>query len=152
MTTAAQVIALAESQVGIKESPAGSNNVKYGAWSGYNYQPWCASFVSWVFAHAGAPLPNVGIPHGFVYTPSAVNWAKAHGVWSESGHYAPGDIVLYCWNGTGLAEHTGIVVHDNGSQILTIEGNTGPSNLSNGGEAVSYTHLRAHETDSYLVC
>ena len=37
------------SQLGIKESPPESNNVKYGSWYGQNYQPWCAMFVTWCF-------------------------------------------------------------------------------------------------------
>src|SRR4030095_2697910 len=37
------------SQLGTKESPAESNNVKYGSWYGQNYQPWCAMFVTWCF-------------------------------------------------------------------------------------------------------
>lgn len=46
-------LALAEAQVGTKESPANSNKVKYNTWfygsavSGSAY-PWCAVFVCWV--------------------------------------------------------------------------------------------------------
>lgn len=52
--TAAQLLAIAESQIGTKESPANSNNVKYNTWfyghavSGSAY-PWCAVFVCWCF-------------------------------------------------------------------------------------------------------
>lgn len=47
-------LARAQAEVGVKESPAGSNKVKYNTWyygkavSGSAY-PWCAVFVSWVF-------------------------------------------------------------------------------------------------------
>ena len=53
--TAAKLLEIAASQVGIKEVPTGSNNVKYNTWfygrsvSGSDY-PWCAAFVSWCFA------------------------------------------------------------------------------------------------------
>ena len=54
--TADMIIEKAKSQLGTKESPAGSNKVKYNTWyygkevSGSAY-PWCMAFVSWVFAH-----------------------------------------------------------------------------------------------------
>ncbi len=53
--TAARLLEIAQSQVGVKESPAGSNNVKYNTWyyghavSGDAY-PWCCVFVEWCFA------------------------------------------------------------------------------------------------------
>lgn len=53
--TAARLIQIAAGQVGVKESPAGSNKVKYNTWfygqavSGSAY-PWCAVFVCWCFA------------------------------------------------------------------------------------------------------
>lgn len=54
--TAEMVIATALTEVGTKESPAGSNKQKYGAWIGANGVPWCAAFVCWCFAHTyGVP-------------------------------------------------------------------------------------------------
>lgn len=53
--TAAQLVRIAESQVGVKETPSGSNHVKYNTWyygrevSGSAY-PWCCVFVEWCFA------------------------------------------------------------------------------------------------------
>lgn len=53
--TAARVLQIAESQLGIKETPSGSNRVKFNTWyygrevSGDAY-PWCCVFVEWVFA------------------------------------------------------------------------------------------------------
>ena len=54
--TADMVIATARAEVGIKESPKNSNNVKYNTWfyghsvKGSAY-PWCMAFVCWLFAH-----------------------------------------------------------------------------------------------------
>ena len=59
MTTASQVLKVCQSQVGIKESPAGSNNVKYNTWfyghkvSGGDFA-WCSTFLDWCFWKAGA--------------------------------------------------------------------------------------------------
>lgn len=53
--TAARLVQIAAGQVGVKEYPANSNNVKYNTWyygkvvSGSAY-PWCAVFVCWCFA------------------------------------------------------------------------------------------------------
>lgn len=54
MTTASQVISTARSQIGVVESPFGSNRQKYGAWYGWNGVPWCDQFISWCFAQRGA--------------------------------------------------------------------------------------------------
>lgn len=48
------ILARARGEIGVQESPANSNNVKYNTWmygeevSGSNYA-WCANFVCWVF-------------------------------------------------------------------------------------------------------
>lgn len=51
--TPSMVILTAMLQLGIKESPSGSNKVKYNEWFyGKNIgEPWCCTFVCWVFAH-----------------------------------------------------------------------------------------------------
>lgn len=57
--TAEMVVQTALSQVGVKEKPKNSNNVKYNTWfygrevSGPEY-PWCMVCVCWCFAHVGA--------------------------------------------------------------------------------------------------
>lgn len=88
---------------------------------------WCAVFVSWCFAQARTPLPKMNetaVTSGYAWCPDAETWAKTNGRWESTGQ--PGDIVLYCWDGSGTAEHTGIVesVNADGS-IVAVEGNTG---------------------------
>lgn len=63
--TAQMIIGTAYSQLGIKEKPRNSNNVKYNTWfyghavRGNDYA-WCMTFVEWLFAHALTPIakPN----------------------------------------------------------------------------------------------
>ena len=60
MATAEKILEIARSQIGAKESPAKSDNVKYNtAYYGREVSdgkhPWCAVFVWWVFREAGAP-------------------------------------------------------------------------------------------------
>ncbi|MDQ0272064.1 peptidoglycan-binding protein [Cytobacillus purgationiresistens] len=45
------MIQTAASQIGTLEG--NNNDTKYGKWIGMNYQPWCASFVSWCAAQSG---------------------------------------------------------------------------------------------------
>lgn len=58
--TADMVVATALAEVGIKESPKNSNNVKYNTWfyghavHGDDYA-WCMAFVCWCFAHVKEP-------------------------------------------------------------------------------------------------
>ena len=67
--TAQMLIDTAKSQLGTKEKPSGSNNVKYNTWyyghavKGSAY-PWCMTFVCWLFAHVGAATPTVTKPTG----------------------------------------------------------------------------------------
>ncbi len=64
---AAQLIKIAESQIGVKESPSGSNNVKYNTWyyghavSGDAW-PWCCAFVSWCFAALAGEIEGITAP------------------------------------------------------------------------------------------
>lgn len=143
MTTAQNIIDVARSQIGYVETP--SNITRYWAElePGLQGNPWCAAFVSWVFKHAGMPLPAMGKTYGYVYVPNAVNYAKAHGLWDASGHYAPGDVVCY-----GNGAHTGIIATDDGTTMAVYEGNTSPDNgagsQTNGGGV--YLRHRPHGT------
>lgn len=63
--TAREALSIAASQVGVKESPSGSNNVKYNTWyyghavSGADY-PWCMVFMAWVFAALAGEIETGG--------------------------------------------------------------------------------------------
>lgn len=129
MATAKEFIAKAASQIGVKESPANSNNVKYGIWYGMNYQPWCDMFVSWCGYEVGAQ-DQVG---KFAYCPYHVDWFKKQGRWkSRDANPQPGWVIFFA-NSSGVACHVGIVEAINGSTIVTIEGNTSTSSNDNGG-------------------
>lgn len=130
MATAEQIVAKAASQIGTKEYPSGSNQVKYAEWYGMNGEPWCAMFVSWVFAMCDA-LNAIG--GKFAYCPYGVNTAKSNGQWLDREEKPqPGDIIFFS-NGT-RACHVGIVEKRNGTtSVTTIEGNTSTTSNDNGG-------------------
>ena len=135
MTQAADFVAKANSQLGVKESPANSNKTIYGKFTGHDGQPWCGSFVMWCASEIGfKAMPNC------VYTPAGATAFQGQGKWAnhETATPQPGDIVFFNFDGKGI-EHVGIVVKDNGDgTVTTIEGNTTPDGKTgseaNGGE------------------
>lgn len=142
MATAKRILDVARSQLGVKESPANSNNVKYNtAYYGRAVHdtadvkyPWCMVFQWWVFREAGAPE----LFYGGRKTASCgtlMDYAAAHGQLVKSG-YRPGDLVFMRFSQKRTRpEHVGLVkeVRSNGD-IITIEGNTGLGNDANGGQ------------------
>jgi hypothetical protein len=130
-----KIIETAIAEIGTKENPPNSNLTKYGEWFGLNGQAWCGQFVSWVFFHAGFPLPSIDFTKGYAGCPYAVTnvnkWGKIVTI-PQSG-----DVVFYDWQGDGKWDHTGIFVKDLGKGYFqAIEGNTALTNQSDGGEVM----------------
>jgi hypothetical protein len=116
--SSSQIVKVAESQIGQGENPPGSDCTIYGP-----CEEWCALFASWVWKHAGVPLPGSTAVYG--YSGSLYTWAKEHGgrALAATATPAPGDAVFYGSGPTDSA-HVGIVqrVYPDG-RITTIEGN-----------------------------
>ena len=133
MATAEKILEIARSQIGTKESPAKSDNVKYNtayygrAVSGGGY-PWCAVFVWWVFREAGASDLYYG-GDKTAYCPTLMFFHKKQKV----TNYRPGDIVFFNFSGRSSAGHVGICESWDGTYITTIDGNTGSASEDNGG-------------------
>jgi hypothetical protein len=132
VTTFADLKRVTDSVNGVEErgGPSGHDGNIIFVWDelqpDFNGQPYCAGGVSWTWKHAGHPFPAIDHPWGFSYCPDAVNWFKNNHLWDASGHYEPGDTLFFQWNLDGVADHTGIVIADNGSMIHTFEFNTSP--------------------------
>jgi len=94
-------------------------------------EAWCGDFVTDIYKRAQIPLPSMqpGCRTGFAYCPDAVNYGQAHGATYWSWQAEPGDIVLFDWNGDGVADHTEIATVYQGGALFTIGGNSGPSNV-----------------------
>jgi hypothetical protein len=118
-----RTLAAATGELGVQEEPPGSNDglriAQYRAASGAEETPgrWCAYFVSWAAAQAGAPLGDHG--QGFASVSQIEEWAGRTGRLVSAGEPPrPGDIVLYG------AEHVGIVESVGpGDRLTTVEGN-----------------------------
>jgi hypothetical protein len=116
-----RALAIAKSQLGVTEQPPGSNDgpqismYRSAVAGSYAGAPWCAYFVSWAAAKAGAPLGSEG--QGLGSVAELTDWAKSTGRFTETPQ--PGDLILF---GT---EHVGIVesVNPDGT-LTTVEGNT----------------------------
>lgn len=133
MATENDVISAAVRELGTKESPAGSNKVKYNTWyygkpvSGSAY-PWCMVFCQWVFAQAGASLPARTASCG-----ELMRSALQKRCWVTK-NFRPGDVVIYDFPGGGETDHCGIVERVTASGVVAIEGNTSETgSQSNGG-------------------
>ena len=132
--TRAAVLQIAEWQLGVVEMPTNSNKVKYNTAyygrevSGGAYA-WYMAFVWWVFREAGFSLYKTASCTTFVnryktFAPSQI----------VTSGYKPGDIVFFDFSRKRKkTEHVGIVVGVVGGTVLTIEGNTGTGNDTNGG-------------------
>ncbi len=120
---------LARKELGYRESPAGSNKTKYGAWYGLDGQPWCMMFVQWLFYQAGA---SSLLPVKTASCGALMRAAQEAGLW-VTGTYRPGDVVIYDFPGGGVTDHCGIVESAAADTVTAIEGNTAVGNDSNGG-------------------
>ena len=130
-----KIIEIATAEIGTKEDPPDSNKTKYGKWFGYDGVRWCATFVSWVYFHAGFPLGKIGYSKGFAGCQTAIEHFRKTGEITTTPQ--PGDIVLFDWQGDKRFDHTGIFVNQiNSKYFESIEGNTSFSNQSNGGEVM----------------
>ena len=132
MATVSELLEIARRQIGVKESPPSSNNVRYNTWyygrevSGAAY-PWCMVFVQWVFDQAKVKLPIRTASCG-----ALMRAAQSAGCW-VTGDYRPGDVVIYDFPGGAKTDHCGIVESVDGSYISAIEGNTSSTNNADGG-------------------
>ncbi|MEU0398343.1 CHAP domain-containing protein [Streptomyces sp. NPDC006208] len=125
-------IRLARSQTGYREGRSANgrwnNNQKYSvqlpdfSWS--NWQPWCATFVQWVFWQTG-----VTVPVGARSASCGVSCAAYKKAGRFTAYPVVGAQVFYGANGSN---HTGIVVRFDDTYVYTVEGNTNSSGSAEG--------------------
>jgi hypothetical protein len=124
-TPGARALAAAQSEIGAAEYPPGSNDgpriptyrsAVAGSMAG---APWCAYFVSWAAAQAGAPIGDGGSGLGSVA--QIRDWASRAGrLLPGTTTPQPGDLVLFGDRHVGLVESA----NPDGS-LTTVEGNEG---------------------------
>lgn len=146
MSQVSDVLSVAFAEVGYQaerapgERPSGhqkySGQVPGLEWS--NYQPWCATWVSWVAMKAGV----AGLFPRTASVLTAMEWFKRQGRWSEFP--AIGSQVIY---GTSGSTHTGLCYAYDRDWIYCVEGNTSLTNDANGNKVMKRQRLRR---DSYV--
>jgi len=126
-------------QLGVKESPAGSNQCPYTEWYGM-VGPWCAMFVTYCYDASGGPgSPTFDRNQSrYSYVPYVVSdsYNGRFGL-SQTNSPKPGDLVCYDWQWNGEYDHIGFFEKwTSGHAFTALEGNTAVGNDSNGGEVM----------------
>lgn len=138
-----KMVAIAKSQVGTSESPAGTNRVKFSVWYGM-IGPWCAMFDTWCGVQAGLTAFKRGARWAYVPYMDDDADHNRNGVFSISFDAAREGDVANMHFGSGISKHTGIVAARRGSYLVLVEGNTSSNSLGsqdNGGTvAVKVRH------------
>ena len=129
MATVEDVLRIAEAEVGYSRWDDPEEGTKYGRWYaqitgspyfGLSGVPYCAMWVSWVFAQANVQC------EGF---PRAVAIDRREGFKRavEPVDAVRGDAIGFDWDSDATGDHVGIVQHKTGDYVTirTVEGNTG---------------------------
>ncbi len=125
--TREQTVALARSQIGVKEFPAGSNRVLYSLWYGL-VGPWCAMFQSWLYWKAGIGW------YRYASTAASVAAARRAGRLVPVAQALPGDNMVHLYS--SKLGHTGMATVSGGRS--TVEGNTNGGGSRSGGEVMEH--------------
>lgn len=143
MAKASDLIKKAVGEIGVKENPSGSNNVKYNteyygrAVQGSSY-PWCCAFIWWLFKKCNASkLFYDG--KKTAYCPAVESWGRSKKLTVERSKGKPGDIILFDFYGKGESVHIGIIEKVVGNKYQCIEGNTSTTSDDNGGAVMRRT-------------
>ena len=123
-TNGANALAAAQSQVGAERAAARARTTARSSRSTAPQsrapragQPWCATFVSWAAAQAGAPVGDNG--SGSASVAGIADWASRTGrLMPASSTPSPGDLILFGDRHIGIVES----VNADGS-LTTVEGN-----------------------------
>lgn len=143
MSTPAQALEVAGSQVGVAERPRGSNRTPYGDWFGFNGVAWCSIFVAWVLARIGLdPRPAID---GYASCASALAGWRRLGRTVAKDQAQPGDVLFFKIGRRGNnPNHTGLArsapYRQRGRWVIdTIEGNTNAGGSRTGGQVLRKT-------------
>jgi hypothetical protein len=142
-----KALASALSFIGVAENPLGSNKVMFSDWYGIT-GAWCAMFQTYNYVAAGSKAFQRG--NRWAYCPFVVDDARAgrNGLKLVSpANVAPGDLVLFDWNGDGVADHIGMFetwTDKKKKSFTAIEGNAGPGEVERGTHDMKNVLIFAH--------
>lgn len=132
-----KVIEIARGELGVHESPAGSNRVKYNTAyygrevSGQDF-PWCVTLQWWIFQEAGERMAFFG-GGKTASCRTLLRWYREQGLTADKQAIQVGDILIQNFSGKKRdgeldTEHCGLVVEKGplAGTWYCIEGNTSP--------------------------
>ena len=94
------------------------NDRYYGEHVSGDRFPWCCAFIWCIFDECGASdLFYDG--KRTAYCPTVHQWGKEKGLIVPTSEGQYGDIVLFDWNGDGVADHIGLIISRNGNGTAT---------------------------------
>lgn len=131
--TAEDVVRFALTQIGYKESPAGSNQTKYGKAYGMDGVPWCAEFTWFCLDKFGVPIIKSA------YTPTIAQWFADQKIgFTDDAKIVRGDLVFFDFpDSVSRIQHIGFATAAlKDGLVPTVEGNTSSGNAGsqdNGG-------------------
>lgn len=145
MTIGERALQIAQAELGTREIPAGSNNVRYNTWF-YRQEvydglwgmtfPWCMAFVQWCYDSAGQTLP-----YRTASCSSLLAWYQQHDPAAIVHEPRAGDIAILDFG--ARISHTGIVESAGKTTVTLIEGNTSLTSDDNGGAVMRRTRRRS---------
>jgi hypothetical protein len=135
-TPGMKALDVAITQLGYRESEPPydfRNGTKYGAWFGWNGVAWCAIFDSWCFWQSGYKLRGQ-TSKGYASVPLILSDAQR----SRNGlrivrSPMPGDLAIHSVHGDRAAHVSFFYKPIDGASFRDLGGNTGPTNIANGG-------------------
>jgi len=150
MATALDIVTTAQGQTGFYGGSTDKN--PYSEWYGIGDVPWCACFVSWVFAQNNlSNLVAAQTSKGFAYCPAGLTWFQAKGAVIGKYEARPGDLVFYSFEGTGSADHVEIVVAASRDGITTVGGNTSPEHITQASQSAGHGVYLRHRSYLYVL-
>ncbi|MBB6498481.1 C40 family peptidase [Pedobacter cryoconitis] len=110
------LVQIAEKEIGVREESGNNDGLRVESYlSSVNLkrgQPWCAGFVSWVYAQAGYTRPRSG------WTPDLFPSSRL------ARSALPGNLLGIYFPELKRMAHVGLIVKQQGDWIISIEGNT----------------------------
>ena len=120
-----KIIDLALSELG------NAGGEKFWSWYGFSARvEWCNVFVTYCMYNTSDNLYNGQYPSktecNDAYCPATSSHFKSIGQWGDRNYdkLVAGDIIYFCWDGSGEAQHIGFVKAVDNEWVYTVEGNS----------------------------
>lgn len=99
-------------------------------WSYYGFSSrveWCACFVHWCMRNTPSASGSYPQTSNNAYCQTIANNFMAIGQWGNRGYtdLVAGDTIFFDWQGDGHTDHIGLVIGTDGTNVYTVEGNSG---------------------------